>query len=389
MIIYMHAQRGFSPLLLIAGVTILLVLGGTGFFFFQQNNTQPVETATQTQTQAQTQTETKAVKDLNDFSFEISDKKLLFSGGYADPSVIKLNDTYLLYINKFGNDGSANLIYTSKDGLDWKETGKKVPGGPTKRAYIDGEKIRLYYPTNDPINPSDPPSEILSAISTDGLNFTQEDGVRMKPISGYTIEGPTIIKLPDGTYRMYFSEYKTASKQERKDAKIFGASSKDGINFTRDAKSTIESNMSVEKSPANWPQVLRPFVLKRPSGGYIMFYNSHSKIFAAYSDDGYSFKKLGGIGVKGADIDAIFQSDGRLRIYFGDFSEQTSGVIYTGILKEVKERTTSSEVSDAPDGNMQPAPMGGSKPPPPPSCAGKSATDPDLSQECQMWFKIQ
>lgn len=381
----MHAQRGFSPLLLITGLAALLIIGGAGFFFFQKNNpSQPSSPTTKTQT------ETKVEKDSQDFSFEISDKKLLFSGGYADPSVIKMGSSYLMYVNKFGNSGSANLIYTSKDGLDWIETGKKVPGGPTKRAYIDGEKIRLYYPTNDPINPSDPPSEILSATSTDGLNFTKDDGVRMKPTSGYTIEGPTIIKLPDGTYRMYFSEYKTASKQERKDAKIVGATSKDGINFTRDAKSTIESEMSVEKSPASWPQVLRPFVLKRPSGGYIMFYNSHSKIFAAYSDDGYSFKKLGGIGVKGADVDAYYMNDGNLRIYFGDFSEQTSGVVYTGILKEVEERTTSSEVSDAPGGEgMKQAPMGGSKPPPPPSCVGKSATDPDLPQECQMWFKIQ
>lgn len=378
----MHAQRGFSPLLLITGLAALLIIGGAVFFFTQKNNpSQPLSSVTKTQT------ETKVEKDSHDFSFEISDKKLLFTGGYADPSVIKLGSSYLLYVNKFGGGGgSANLIYTSKDGLDWKETGKKVPGGPTKRAYIDGEKVRLYYPTNDPINPSDPPSEILSAISTDGLNFTSEEGVRMKPTSGYTIEGPSIIKLEDGTYRMYFSEYKTASKQERKDAKIIGASSKDGINFTKDAKSTIESDMNVEKSPANWPQVLRPFVLKRPTGGYIMFYNSHSKIFAAYSLDGYSWKKLGGIGIKGADVDAHYMSDGNIRVYFGDFSEQTSGVVYTGILKEVKERTTSSEVMDAPGANVQPL---GSKPPPPPSCVGKSATDPNLSEECQMWFKIQ
>lgn len=93
-----------------------------------------------------------------------------------------------------------------------------------------------------------------------------------------------------------------------------------------------------------------------------MFYNSHSKIFAAYSLDGYSWKKLGGIGVKGADVDAFYTEDGNIRVYFGDFSEQTSGVVYTGILKEVKERTTSSEVMDAPGENVQP--LGGNKPPP-------------------------
>ena len=187
---------------------------------------------------------------------------------------------------------------------------------------------------------------------------------------------------------MYYSEFKAESVQERKGARIMAATSSDGLSWTKDAKPTIESDETIEKSPADWPQVLRPFVLKRPAGGYVMFYNSHSKIFLAYSDDGYTWNKLGGLGIKGADVDGYYLADGTIRIYHGDFSEATSGVVYTGILKEVQAKDKIETVDEVmPDSKVQP--LGGNKPPPPPECVGKKATDPDLSESCQMWFKIQ
>lgn len=375
----MSAQKGFSPVIIIALVAIISLTALVIFFFQKSTRSNP--------TPSKTQSETK-VGDSTDISFEVSDKKLLLTGGFADPSVIKRNNQYILYVNKFGDGGSSNLIYTSGDGLSWNETGKKVPGGPTTRAYLDGNIVRLYHPTQTPINPSDPPSQILSSKSDDGLIFTKEEGIRMKPASNYTIEGPSIIKLADGKYRMYFSEFKAESIQERRGARIMGATSIDGLSFTRDEKPSLESDSLVEKSPADWPQALRPFVLKRPAGGYIMFYNTHSKIFAAYSDDGISWKKLGGLGIKGADVDGFYLPDGKLRIYFGDFSKETSGVVYTAILKEVKGKMKTDVIDEIlPESEVQP--LGDNKPPPPPDCVGKKADDPNLSQSCQMWFKIK
>lgn len=371
----MSAQKGVGLPIILIMLAIVAVAGA--FFFFQKSVPKNLNQI------AQNQDDIK--KDSSDFSFEISDKKLLLTGGYADPSVVKVNKTYIMYVNQFGGGGSSNIIYTSSDGVTWKDSGKKVPGGPTARGYMTETGVRFYYPTQTPIKPSDPPSQILSAMSKDGLNFTNEEGIRMKPAEGYTIEGPSIIKIND-TYRMYFSEFKAESTQQRKDARIVGASSEDGLNWTRDEKPSLESDEIVEKAPSDWPQALRPFILKRPKGGYIMFYNTHSKIFLAYSDNGYAWKKLGGLGIKGADVDAFYQPDGTIRIYFGDFSEATSGVVYTGILKEVKERQNTDDAMEAPQGNVKPL---GSKPPPPPDCVGKKATDPTLSESCKLWFKIQ
>lgn len=380
----MSAQRGFAPVILIA-LTAIVLLGGGAFLYFTNNKSVSIEKPSS----ANTPSEDTKVEDSNDFSFELSDKKLLFTGGYADPSVIRFKDTYIMYVNKFGSGGSANLIYTSKDGIDWKETSYKAPGSATARGFAIDNAVKAYYPTLTPINPSDPPSQILSASSTDGLTFTSDSGVRMKPSPGYAIEGPSLIKLEDGTLRMYFDEFKEESKQERNGGRIFGATSTDGLTWTRDTKPSIESDEIVEKIPSDWPQALRPFVLKRPAGGYIMFYNSHSKFFAAYSDDGITWEKLGGLGIKGADMDGFYLPDGNIRIYHGDFSEATSGIVYTGVLKEVEGKAKVEESANEMMPGSKVQPLGGSKPPPPPACVGKSVTDPNLPEECQMWFKIQ
>ena len=62
-----------------------------------------------------------------------------------------------------------------------------------------------------------------------------------------------------------------------------------------------------------------------------MFYNSHSEIFLATSSDGVSWEKEGYIGIHGADVEAIENEDGTLRLYYGDWSSETSGVVYTVI----------------------------------------------------------
>src|SRR3972149_8688477 len=41
--------------------------------------------------------------------------------------------------------------------------------------------------------------EIYSSVSTDGINWTQEEGIR-KTMATF----PDVVKLPDGTWRMYF-----------------------------------------------------------------------------------------------------------------------------------------------------------------------------------------
>ncbi|HIH13757.1 MAG TPA: hypothetical protein HA224_00710 [Nanoarchaeota archaeon] len=263
--------------------------------------------------------------------FFYSDEKLLFTNGHADPSVIKMPDgSYFMYLNKFNSQGSGYFVLTSNDGLEWREkTGIIFQGVGTGRAFLTEAGVRFYYPTPLPRSPAEPASEIISSFAEDGLNFRKEAGTRISPRQGYYISGPAVIKLKDGTYRAFFDESDINSGNIQRSG-IYGASSSNGLDWKRDGTPTIVAEDSVETG--NIKQVLHPFVIEWKSG-YLMLYNSHSRVFAAYSDDGFRWKKLGNTGLNGADVDAIGLPDGSLRVYFGRFSEATSGEVYTAVLR--------------------------------------------------------
>lgn len=327
-------NKGFTLLLIIIVVGITGVTGAVLYTGINKNKSSP-ETPFQNQLKPKTEPAQNNVNNSKLTFSKVTKEKLLFTGGYADPTFTQLdNGTMMLYVNKFGTAGSGYKAYTSSDGLTWTEkTNVSLPNASTGRVVKFDNKVRFYYPGLQPIKPSDPPAAIMSSISNDGFAFTKESGNRIIPKTGFYLEGPTVIKLTDGKYRMYFNENETASK-ERRISKIYGANSFDGLTWTRDENPTLESDQTVEKAPTDWPQALHPFVLKRPTGGYLMLYNTHSKIYAATSEDGVNWTKTGHVGIVGADADGYYLPDGTLRVYYGNFSPQTSGVVYTIDLKE-------------------------------------------------------
>lgn len=320
-------QAGFTANIFLVIIVIIIILAAVGavLFFLSKSRTQQISPSEKLSKKT---TSSKV-------SFQkVSQDKLLFTGGYADPTFAKLSDgTLVLYVNKFGQGPSGYYAYTSSDGLDWKEKSATLPQAATGRAFVTDEGVRFYYPGLGPLKPTDPPAPIFSSFAQDGFNFIKEEGERISPQDGHYLEGPTLIKIADGKYRMYFDE-DTISSGLNKVGKIWGATSSDGLNFTIDEKPTIESDPSVEQMPPDWPQALHPFVLKRPDGKYLMLYNTHSKIYGALSSDGISWTKLGYIGIEGADADGYYLPNGTLRLYYGNFSPQTSGVVYVVDLKE-------------------------------------------------------
>lgn len=259
--------------------------------------------------------------------------KIILSGGYADPTVVKTSTGYRMYVNRQSGGPSGYMTFTSVDGITWdKEKDNVISGAATGRAIVLPTGVRFYHPGVQPIKPSDPPANMYSATSPDGVVFNKPQLALSPKDSGHYVEGPTVFQLPDTTWRMYFNENSTAAGNQR-DGIIWGASSKDGITFTRDTDPTLEADATELGNGPQWKQVLHPFVLANPKGGYVMFYNSHSEIYAATSSDGLSWAKIGKVGIRGADIDGFFQADGTLRVYYGDFSEETQGVVYMGVLK--------------------------------------------------------
>lgn len=331
-----HMSRSLQIVLLLGGVFFLIIIGGVVLSLAsgqKGRNTQTPPADYSQQPPPQMGPAEGTMQQGQTFE-KLSEPEVLFSGGYADPTILKKSDgSLIMYLNNFSKQPATYQAYTSQDGKKWTLASAKLPNASTGRIVSFGTTVRLYYPDRTPIRPTDPPASILSAVSTDGFTFTKEPGPRVSPLDGYYLEGPTVFKAGD-SYRMYFSENETASPEKRI-SKIWGATSEDGKTWTRDSNPTIEANEKDEHIPPGWPQALHPFVLTRPNGTYLMFYNTHSEVYAASSTDGTTWTKLGSVGIHGADVDGYYLPDGSIRLYYGDFSEQTSGVIYTVDIKEI------------------------------------------------------
>jgi hypothetical protein len=164
------------------------------------------------------------------------DAKAISDPHFCDASVLRLPDgRYRMYGNY---DTARGLIdsWISQDGIVFeKEPGSRLTGfgiiWPSVVILPDG-RFRMYY--TDQSNPtgSGGAISIKSAISTDGLNFIVEDGQRLTYLgSGYESEGiirPKVILLGNDTYRMYYSAIGNDVNR------VMSAISSDGLNWVRE-----------------------------------------------------------------------------------------------------------------------------------------------------------
>jgi len=167
--------------------------------------------------------------------------------------------------------------------------------------------------------------EIYSSVSTDGINWTQEEGIR-KTMATF----PDVVKLPDGTWRMYFQNAGV----------IKSAVSSNGLSWTDEPGVRISKN----ESGYDLENVGAQGTIRLDDGTYIMAYrgtinkpyqttekipNKDTHVyFWATSKDGLTFGK------KGLAIDSrnetllgavdgaewVKWDDGQSRIYFWSYA---------------------------------------------------------------------
>lgn len=146
-----------------------------------------------------------------------------------------------------GPDGRSLLYYVDASherGLPFTMSARFVDSqgavGPALPVRIEGEearvavdpeailladgRVRLYY-----LAPrrGQAVKEIHSALSSDGVNFVREPGVRL---SGAGVVDPAVVLLPDGTWKMYYALLDDGSGQPC----VKSATSRDGLSFTAD-----------------------------------------------------------------------------------------------------------------------------------------------------------
>jgi hypothetical protein len=171
----------------------------------------------------------------------------------------------------------------------WKEIGSAIPG-----QYADADVVelgngnfRMYYS----VEPEVPGNklEMYSSISTDGINWVKEAGIR-KEFSTF----PDVIKLPDGKFRLYFQNMGV----------IKSAISDDGLTWVDEPGVRIDKN----ESGFNLENVGAQSTTQLSDGTYIMVYRgaenkpygteklpnqTTSLDFYAVSQDGLNFSKKG------------------------------------------------------------------------------------------------
>ncbi|OHB77366.1 MAG: hypothetical protein A2Z34_11515 [Planctomycetes bacterium RBG_16_59_8] len=140
--------------------------------------------------------------------------------------------------------------FSADNGKSWSEPavievkglpeGMRFPFDPTLVPLPDG-KIRLYFTSTRGRIIADNPPAIYSAISDDGIRYTFEDGVR------FGVEGKMIIDcavvLHNGLFHLYVPDNGDAGSMPGKQSGEgvgYHAVSKDGLTFTREKEVRIE-----------------------------------------------------------------------------------------------------------------------------------------------------
>jgi len=143
----------------------------------------------------------------------------------VSPEAVRLSDgSVRLYTTGEG----AISVYTAADGLTFSQTTASPPMGsdPTLIQLSDGS-WRMYY-----VDHASGSGEIKTATSPDGLTFTTEAATGITNTTGTQAWGvPDTIALPDGSVRVYWVDTVSGSSSEV----IRSAISTDGVTFTEES----------------------------------------------------------------------------------------------------------------------------------------------------------
>lgn len=221
----------------------------------------------------------------------------------------------------------------------WQEGDVVVAG-----KYADADVVnlgdgqwRMYYsaePETQNFN-----GQMYSAVSADGLTWTQEDGERMTQATF-----PDVVKLADGTWRMYFQRGQT----------IKSATSPDGLTWTDETGDRVDAT----ETGFTLDNVAAPTTIQLPDDSWIMVYrgmidepyqtsehvpNSNTQLlFYATSPDGLTFTKQG-VAVDSRNDTLYGLTDGPEWVSWDNGELRLSFWSYSGVYHSVYSNGTFSQ----------------------------------------------
>jgi predicted GH43/DUF377 family glycosyl hydrolase len=189
------------------------------------------------------------------------------------PDVIPLaSGGYRMYYEASNPNQPSNILSAvSEDGLAWNpEPGIRFGDGigsfgSPRCVYVDplpgmapqAPAWRLYchhytFPMQTGL---DAQNHIVSAISSDGLHFEEEPGIRIRQegaLQEYSVYAPDVVRLADQTYWMVYSGWTV----EGRNGRLFVARSKDGLEWEKTQQPILENGGLFDDRVASEPCVI-------------------------------------------------------------------------------------------------------------------------------------
>ncbi len=192
-------------------------------------------------------------------------------------------------------------VAKSADGQTWQKLGTATFAGGEAMTPVDPDafelpdgRLRMYF--YDIADKS--AHKIYSAVSSDGVNFALEPGIRFQADGIYD---PNVVLLPDGRYRMYLNH-----------TDIWSATSDDGLTFVKDDGIRVETGAV-------------PGAVVLPDGR-VRLYVCNQGISVYESADGLAFEQLARGVIQGqgvlCDPSVAMTPDGFIMVY--KFAEMTN-----------------------------------------------------------------
>lgn len=148
------------------------------------------------------------------------EKGVRFESGrrVLDPSVLAISSGYVLFA---GGGPDGNHMAVSADGLDFERVKAPRLDGLILSNGLAVQGGFRYYAFTQTGRPGTP-RKIRSVFSPDGRRWKVESGVRLAPDRSNELEtgevkDPTVVRMPDGSYRMYYVTGIPGSSAETKD----------------------------------------------------------------------------------------------------------------------------------------------------------------------------
>jgi hypothetical protein len=156
---------------------------------------------------------------------------------------------------------------------------------------LDDGRYRLYYAVA--VDEGDNWNGMVSWISDDGLQFTQEAGHRFE---GYSLFQHCVVRNPDGSWRMYWLDQKQGFVNNKGNKAIKSALSIDGgWSFTLEAGERLTYSGAGYELNGIWSGK----VVVLPNGSFRMYYTGygtdHGRTLSALSSNGLDFAREDGV----------------------------------------------------------------------------------------------